>query len=356
MITIAAGATSDDVPTPCGSDAYYCTGDGTKQLVPLGHKSTGPPLLRSGYTPCVDGEYCSKGVGIPCPNATYSDHDPETNEEAEGQDACNACPAKTTSPAGSSGASSCVCMEGFIPDGDDGGKLALPCRQCSQRRRHAVRALRFQPFKNRRQSALHPMWKQSCDARDGQHLVGRLRVQGGTTSLTVAQLWPRRGRGPVDVPAAREVTSSRRTRRRAVLAVPAPTARRSRPAPDQDVCVPGAAPDKAATACATREPRPPRRQPQAVHPGFRDDCGNAPCSLLRLRLQRRRHGSRARGARTRELVATVKRSTEAYECPAAGGCPGSIARDGIEGRAAARGTSAAVRGMRRWLEPVQWPV
>ena len=125
MITIAAGATSDDVPTPCGSDAYYCTGDGTKQLVPLGHKSTGPPLLRSGYTPCVDGEYCSKGVGIPCPNATYSDHDPETNEEAEGQDACKACPAKTTSPAGSSGASSCVCMEGFVPDGDDGGKACV---------------------------------------------------------------------------------------------------------------------------------------------------------------------------------------------------------------------------------------
>ena len=38
MSTIAAGATSDDGPTPCGSDAYYCTGDGSRQLVPLGHE------------------------------------------------------------------------------------------------------------------------------------------------------------------------------------------------------------------------------------------------------------------------------------------------------------------------------
>ena len=70
-------------------------------------------MLRSGYTPCVDGEYCSKGVGIPCPNATYSDHDPETNEEAEGQDACKACPAKTTSPAGSSGAALATLQAAF---------------------------------------------------------------------------------------------------------------------------------------------------------------------------------------------------------------------------------------------------
>ena len=108
MITIAPGATNDDVPTPCGSDAYYCTGNGSRQLVPLGYKSTGPTLeLRTNFTECTDGEYCSNGVGIPCPNATYTNYTALTlPEQKAGPAACELCPARKTSPVGSSGVSS----------------------------------------------------------------------------------------------------------------------------------------------------------------------------------------------------------------------------------------------------------
>ena len=122
MITIATGETNDAFPPPCGSDAYYCTDDGSKQLVPLGYKGTGPaPELRNGYTECTDGEYCSKGVGTPCPIATYTSYTTSTPPEARAsRDACERCPAKATSPEGSSGRSSCVCLKGYVPD-ESGG-------------------------------------------------------------------------------------------------------------------------------------------------------------------------------------------------------------------------------------------
>ena len=348
MITIAAGATSDDVPTPCGSDAYYCTGDGTKQLVPLGHKSTGPPLLRSGYTPCVDGEYCSKGVGIPCPNATYSDHDPETNKEAEGQDACNACPAKTTSPAGSSGASSCVCMEGFVPDGDDGGKACV-CPAGSALNDEGARCelCALNSFKN-------VTGNQRCTQCVGNNRVtlemgstssadcvckaGTTELDGGTDCGCAA------GEEPVDgicracklnffKDAPGDVLCSRCTGANRVTL--APGARTT----DDCVCPEGTAPDQSGDCvCDAGFSPAPDGNCKPCAPGFRkSDRGNAPCERCFPGFDCSGDGT----ALALEELALKENwwrlsnsSTEAYECRRALNttCPGSIARDGIEGR------------------------
>ena len=152
MITLPPGATNGDLPSPCGSDAYYCTGDGTRQSVPLGHKSTGPsPELRTDISLCGDGEYCSKGRATPCPLNTYTDYTGSSNpEDRAGLSACNPCSAvraqAVTEGVGSSSASECICPPPKVPDdgggcvcpagfeGDDGG-----CQKCAPGFRKSVR-------------------------------------------------------------------------------------------------------------------------------------------------------------------------------------------------------------------------
>ena len=118
MIT-PPGATNDDVPTPCGSDAYYCTGDGAKQLVPLGHKSTGPSLLRSAHT-LRRRRVLQQGVGIPAQTLRIATTTLRRTKRRRAKMHARR-PAKTTSLATAARAAACAWR--VCPDGDDGGKL-----------------------------------------------------------------------------------------------------------------------------------------------------------------------------------------------------------------------------------------
>ena len=211
---------------------------------------------------------------------------------------------------------------GFVPDGDDGGKLAaLPAALSTTKARCELCALNS--FKN-------VTGNQRCTQCVGNNRVtlemgstssadcvckaGTTELDGGTDCGCAA------GEEPVDgicracklnffKDAPGDVLCSRCTGANRVTLAPGARTRTI-------ACALRVRPTKAATACATRaSPAPTATASPAPQASARATAATRRASAAsRASTQRRWHRSRSRSSPQGELVAAVKPSTEAYEC------------------------------------------